>query len=272
MATTRMSAGPRVPAMVLLLVLTTLIALGGCATRVKVTGSDPQLARSLRESPLISIGGVTVAPTVNGILSPDDARDAAHAVQRAFLSTRPEIEIWPLDAVRPRLGAAALARLVHEYGLLGHLRPDDLTPLADNLNGCRLLAMVRLTADEVHSKTMHTEAPAPLPGSSAHAETGGPVTPTVSTERKVTVTLEIFDVATGRSVWRAQAHARDHERYRYEDRLRSDPVGYVQQRLATSQSPVHLDRRGAYLKLPDLVELIEQAVSAAAQRLPAIVR
>lgn len=242
---------------------------GGCATKVKVVAADPALAGQLGATPIVAVGPVTVAPAVGAMLAPADAADAATALQRALLAARPDLEVWPLAAVEERCAAGELERLAGEYGRLGRLRADQLAPLAEALAGCRLLALARVIEDDVRSITQRLDTPEPAARPIESGEPGGFANLSVSTERRVTVALEIFDLVAGRSLWRAEAQARERERYRYEDRLRRDPTGYVQQRLAASDSPVLLDRRGEYLQLPDLIALMQQALTAMAERLPA---
>lgn len=254
---------------VIAVILTAALALGGCATRVKVAASDPALAAGLAAVPVIAVGGVAVAPQVGGVLADDDAEAAAAAFHRAFLDARPDLEVWPLPRVQALAGRESLTDLMAEYGRLGRLRPDQLRPLAEPLGACRLLAVARLTADEVRSLSPQGQRPAAAAGSGAADDQGGLALTTVSTERRVTVTLEIFDLLRGSSLWQAEASARKRDRYSYEDRLRRDPGGYIQQRLAAATEPATLERRGEYLQLPDLVDLLEQALAAMMRRLPA---
>jgi hypothetical protein len=246
-----------------MMVAAALLLLGGCATRVKVLDHDPDAGRLLAASPLVAIGGVTVAPGMGGVLAPADAEDAAAALYRAFLSARPELAVWPLPRLQQPPGGDVLAVLAEEYGRLGRLRPDQVRALGDLLAGCRFLALGRLVDDDVRSRIASAEAPPPATGSG----TDGSLATTVSTERRTTVTLELFDLATGGSLWLGRAEARDRQRYRYEDRLQRDPVGYLQQHLESAAEPPVLQRRGEYLELPDLVVLMEQAFAAVLERL-----
>jgi hypothetical protein len=238
------------------------LGLGGCATRVQVAAQDPELAGLLAERPLIALGGVTVAPMVGGILAPADERDAADAMHRAFLTGRPDLVPWPPAVVADQLGEERWRDLRGEYGHLGRLRPDQLVPLLDWLVDCRFLAIARLTDDAIRSRTLDPAGPAD------EDEHRSPWWMSVNTERSVTVTLELFDLTLGRSVWQAEARARDAMRYEYEDRLRRDPNRYLQERLAAADGPDVLDRRGEFLRLPDLVDLIEQALGGLVVRLP----
>lgn len=247
-----------------MIVAALLLLLGGCATRVEVLDRDPDAGRLLGASPLVAVGGVTVAPAVGGVLALDDAEDAATALYRAFLSARPELAVWPRPRLRQPPGGAVLEVLLEEYGRLGRLRPDQVRPLGDLLAGCRFLALGRLVDDDVQSRAAAAESPPPA----FESGTDGSLATTVSTERRTTVTLELFDLATGGSLWLGRAEARDRQRYRYEDRLQRDPVAYLQQRLESAEGPVLLQRRGEYLELPDLVALMEQAFTAVLERLP----
>lgn len=239
----------------------------GCATRVKVQQADPALARLLAEQPLVALGGVAVAPTLGATFAPQDAQDAEDALLRAFLAGRPELVAWPAGVVADRVGHDVLQALADEYGRVGRLRPDQMVGLQGSLAGGRLLALARLTNDQLRSRTVGQDGFDPARTSSAD-DHRSPWAMSVTTERTATVTLELFDLATGRSVWCGEATARDQERYQYEDPLQRDPDRYLQESLAATGEPAHLDRRGTYLKLPDLVALIEQALLGLVQRLP----
>jgi hypothetical protein len=241
----------------------------GCSTRVKVLQNDPALAEQLAAEPVIAIAGVTVCPTVGGILAPDDALAAAVAMQRAFSDIRPDLVTWLPTAFQIDRYQDHLAKLMHEYGKLGRLRPDQVAAPAASPGDHDMLVLARLVQDDIRSLSSQPQAPPPAAGSAASDETDLSWTTTVSTERRITITMEIFDARTGDSLWKAKSEARARETYHYEDRLHTDPEGYLKERLAAAPSPIYLQRRGEYLKLPDLVDLIGQAVSVMVQRLPA---
>lgn len=242
--------------------LVACLVLAGCATRVRVADEDPDLATALSARPMIALGGVTVAPVVGATLAPADDQDAAGAMHRAFLTGRPDLVPWSTTVVAEQLGAERWQDLRAEYGRLGRLRSDQLQSLLDWLEDCRFLAVARLLDDTIRSRTLDPVGPV------ADDDHRSPWLMSVSTERSVTVSLEIFDLTRGRSVWKAEARARDAVRYQYEDRLRRDPDRYLQERLAASDGPDYLDRRGEFLRLPDLVDLIEQALAGLIVRLP----
>lgn len=248
-----------------LVLLVSLALLAGCSTRVKVINTDPEFARRLAAADIVALGGVTVAPMIGAELAPADAFAAAEALFRAFLSGRPDLAAWPAPTVGEKLGDDVLSVLLAEYGRLGRLRVDQLLPLAEPLHGCRFLALARLTDDAIRSQVLDQDGFDPNRPTAEHPR---PLTQSVTTERAVTVTLEIFDLASGRSVWQGEARARERERYRYQDRLQREPSAYLQERLAAADSPRYLPRQGEFLQMPDLIDLLEQALSGLVQRLP----
>lgn len=242
--------------------------LAGCATKVELVATDPGFSARLAGAPLVALGGVSIAPMVAAKLTDADASDADEALYRAFLKQGRGLQIWPRGVVDGRLEPGALAALVDEYGRLGRLRPDQVVPLGPSFDDCRFFALARLTYDRTR-----TLAPERDTGDSdSHAdgvpERGDNWNRSVLTQREIGVTLEVFDVETGASVWRADATSREQQRYEYENPLANGGTDYVRDRLQDSSKEDTLAREGTYLRSPDVVVLMEQAFGELARRLP----
>jgi hypothetical protein len=251
------------------MILTLLaLALAGCATRVKMADKDldPRFTADFATTMGVALAGVTVAPPVGAILAPADAADAEEALYRAFLGGRPDLQTWSVPTVTDLAGQETIAALQDQYGRFGRLRADHLQPLATALEGNRYLAVARLLADEISSSSLKTDPQDPEARIEGRAEHENVWETTVTTERAVTVSLEIFDLARGLSVWRAEARSRGRMRYEYE--APSTGAADLQERLASAAEVRYLEREGGALKVPDLVQLMETALGELVGRLP----
>jgi len=244
------------------------IASVGCANRVKLAETDAAFAARLASAGSLALGGVTVATALDAEFAPEDAPDADDALYRAFLTARPDLVVWPAPAVGRRAGADTLAAVVAEFASYGRLRPDQVTPLAGALAECRFLVIARLSEDAISSNAQRQDLADPEARAEGLPEHRISLPPTVLTERAITVALAIFDLADGSTVWQGESRSRDRARYEYRDELGSEGTAYLQERLAAAGGPRRLSRRGDFLKAPDLIDLIEQALTALVKRLP----
>jgi hypothetical protein len=252
-----------------LVVAAGVLGAGGCATRVQTATTDPALGEALDGGARVAIGPVTVAPTLGATLAPADSADALAACYRAFLTARPDLTIWPADAVAGQADPAALAAVAASHARLGRPDPAAVRTLADDLPGSRFLALVRLEDDEVRSNAVRQDMQDPEARAAGVPEHGSGWSQTVLVERELTVGLTLVDLQTGEVAFAATAEARDRQRYAYESPLGEDPAATVQERLADAGQPRYLSRRGEALQTPDLVALVEQALEGLVARLPA---
>ena len=244
-----------------------LLASTGCATRVHDAGGDADLDARLVAGTAVAAVAVATGPDAGGRFSPDDARDAADALYGALLAGRPDLTVWHPSVVADLAGTDTLASLVTQYGRLGRWRPESVQGLAGALDGCAFLAVGRLTGDRLGSNAVRRDAMNPEARAEGQPEHDSAWAATVNVQRDVQVTLELFDLATGRSVWRAEASSRAKSLYEYDASGIAD-VADMQQRLEQADGPAYLSRGGESLKAPDLVDLLRQALTEAAGRLP----
>jgi len=244
------------------------LVVAGCATRVTLSEVDPTFARELSASPHLALGGMVAGASLEARLAPDDAEAADDALYRAFITQRPDLKVWPRPAIDGRLEPGQLDSLRHDYATVGRLRPEQLQAAAPGLGDVRFLALVRLDADQVR-----TVAPVEgvrgrdVPGAEGVPEDGERWGTPVSTERRVALTLQVFDLVDGTMVWEAAAESRARQRYAYRDALSEDAT-YVRDRLRDDAGPSELSREGVYLQTPDLIELLDSALASAVSRLP----
>lgn len=241
----------------------------GCATKVKLADTDPGFAAALSADPNLALGGVVVSEQVLGELAPDDAVMADEVVFRAFLQHRPDLTVWPREAVDGRLEPDQLEAVRGQATAAGPLPVEAVRAMGEVLQGSRYFVMTRITADQVRTVT---EGPTQdrdgfRPGAEGVPEDGGAWSNPVITERRLELSVDIYDLRDGRSVWQAEASSRARQHYEYEDALRDDAT-YVKDRLAAEDDEPTLSRTGVYLKTPDLMDLLEQALTKVVQQLP----
>ena len=252
-----------------LTILIALLAVAACSTKVRDVEAAPDFDAQLAATPVVGIGDVTVAVTMDAVLAPPDSLDAVEVLYRSFLTSPGRLDIWHPTTISDLAGAESLHTLALEYARYGRLRPDQVQPLAAPLSGCRFLAFGRLTDDQIESNTQHSDALNPQDRVEGTPERYSSWAAVVSVERKITVTLEIFDLTSGESVWRGEAEAKDRQLYEYEDTSVRTSNEYLQERLATDDAPAYLSRGGDALKAPDLIDLMQTAFTKLVGRLPA---
>jgi len=240
----------------------------GCASKVRRTETDQAFPHDFARVGRVALGGVVPATTLDAVFAPDDAQDADDALYRAFLAARPDLVIWSAPATSERAGADTLGTVATEYARYGRLRADQLAPLRVPLAENRFLVLARLTSDAISSHSVNQDQADPEARAEGLPEHSSAWPSTVTTERTVEVSLDVFDLATGGHAWHGEVRTRDRERYEYRDELEQDGAAYLQERLAAADAPHLLARRGDYLKAPDLVDLIEQALTELVGRLP----
>ena len=250
--------------------LASLLLTAGCSTRVHDVATDPAFTAAIAENPALALGGVVTGPTLEMRLAADDAEDADAALYRAFLTKRPDLTVITTAAVDGRLDRDHLAGLREEYARLGRLRRDQLATVAEVLPEVRFLVLARLTSDRTRTITPEDRGIDPdRAGAEGVPEDTEDWSSLVLTEREIGVTLQFFDVRTGRIAWEAEATTRERQHYAYEDVLAEDAVSYVRDRLADREDVPTVPRDGVFLRVPDLVEMLETALVELVDRLPA---
>jgi len=246
--------------------ISTMLLAAGCSTKVKLADQDPAFADAMMSAQEIALGGVTAAPTV-GVFDPVDLADAEDALFGAFMSLRGNLEIWPQGRTADQLGSETLADLAGQYTATGRLNFQELQKLEPVLAPCRYLAFSRLTDDEIASDTQTSglmDQEARAAGVPEHGDTGSSL---VSTTRRIRVTLEIYDLTTGFSVWNAEASTKGRESYEYEAPAASADA--IQKNLADTSDDLVIQRHGGALRGADLIKLMATAFGELVQRLPA---
>ncbi len=248
---------------------TLILVLGmiaGCSVHVHAPPASEALVAALDRGSVVAFAGVTTDPAV-GVFTPPDAIAADDAALGGIASAYPTLTVWATPAVADVLGDPQLAALRDEYGRLGGLAIARVRALAAGLPGASLLALARLEADDVHTDTVVQDQANPEARVSGQPEHSTPWAMTMSTERKIRVAMEIFDLQTGASLWRGQADVRDRIRYEYKPPS-IDPQAIARRSAAASDSAIV--RTGEFLKRPDIVPMIGNACHDLTTRLPGV--
>jgi len=249
----------------LIMIMTTLLLVAGCSTKVKLADEDPAFADAMMSAQELALGGVMAAPDL-GVFDPVDQADADDALFGAFLRQGGDLEVWPRGRVADQLSEEVLAGLVGQYTATGRFNYLEVQKLEPSLAPCRYLAFARLTEDVISSDTNTGELrdqEARAAGVPEHGDTWNSM---VTTTRKIKVTLEIFDLTTGFSVWSAEARTSDRQSYDYE--APAAGADMIQERLADTSDDQVIQRHGGALRGADLIGLMAKAFGELVQRLP----
>ncbi len=247
------------------MIIATLLLVAGCSTKVKLADQDPAFADAMMSAQEMALGGVTAAPDV-GVFDPVDLADAEDALFGAFMSKRGHLEVWPQRRTADQLGDEVLADLVRKYKATGRLNYTELQKLEPTMASCRYLVFARLTEDDIASDTTTGELrdqEARAAGVPEHGDTWNSM---VTTTRRIKVTLDVFDLTTGFSVWNAEASTKGRESYEYEAPAASADA--IQKSLANSSAIPVIQRHGGALRGADLIKLMTTAFGELVQRLP----
>ncbi len=199
----------------LLLILSTIA--GGCAGNVRTVHHSADFYRADLTAGRLAVGGCVLSSVLAGDARRQvpDGLPAGDVLAQAdawspvlyghLLAAGPDVPVWPWAAVRGACPDSLLEDVLRALARGSVLRPAQLTPLHQGLEGVAYLAVARITGDET---TLHEGVGAAVDnqrvrdGRDLH---GSPGDAGLKTRRKVTVTLEVYDLAAGRVVWTTTA-------------------------------------------------------------------
>ena len=116
----------------------------------------------------------------------------AEALYRKIVDCRGEFEVVSAGTVRHRLGAEAYADMLEEYRLAAELSAERLVALRDIESIARYLVLARIEGNEVAHNTSSVDGHGGDDGYRIHS---------ISTSRVATVSMRIYDLSTGMSIW-----------------------------------------------------------------------
>lgn len=206
-----------------------LLTGAGCAGKVETVHTAADFDPTALEEGIVALGGFVVATRVTAApdqempvgMEPDDhlaQSDAwTPALYGAFLGGAPQVRVWPWPQLSGRVDPALLAHAHAAVARGGVLHEDLLRGVARQLPEVRYLAMARLDRNEVdlhHS----TEQAARTSWERDEMEGGAQARDrSVTTRRRVAVTLDLYDLYAGRSVWTTTVTREAKELYNYQE-------------------------------------------------------
>ncbi|MFO7608083.1 MAG: hypothetical protein R6X35_02620 [Candidatus Krumholzibacteriia bacterium] len=249
------------------------VGLAACAGRVETVHTSPGFARADLATGRLGVGGVVLAsrltldpalaaPTgvpVGDVLAQADA--LAGSLYGPLLAAGPGVPVWPWPAVREAGGDSLLAGILDAFARGGVLRPAQLAPLAAALGEVRYLALARVEKDEItldQSAEAAIEKQRARDGRDVHA---GSLDTALKTRRKLTVTLDVYDLAAGRSVWTATAERHRDQFYDFTGSAAGEPPSVV----PTGEPVITAD--GRPLPTADFTDVLDDACKVLARRL-----
>lgn len=250
-----------------------LLTVGACAGKVETTHESPDFSRADLAAGRLAVGGVVLSTQ----LLADPTQDAPDGVPAddllaqadawspllygQLLAAGPDVPTWPWSALRDACPDSVLADALATIARGGVLKPVQLEPVAKTLSAVRYLALARVEANET---SLHQGSVAAVEnqrvkdGRDPHGST---LDRSLTTRREVTVTLDLYDLKAGRSVWTTTATRRRDMLYNYadaEDNLRPPLVGEGQPVITATGRP---------MPTADFTEVLGDACAALAQRL-----
>ena len=254
-----------------LILMTCLLALAGCATKVKNVQPAQDFQPSvLAEGPVV-LGGFVAADRLGNEYPEDEGAPPKYDVLAqtdawspllfgGFLQEAPELSVWPWPALQGATDDTLMVPALETLARSGLLNADHFEVILDALPGARFLALVRMDGNEVslHEHGLSVTAnQRDHDGRDLHANDRGN---TITTRRRVTVTLEIYDLRAERSLWAAT--------------VRHDAKELYNPAEAEPTRPDSLQAGDPYIRVagtphqgPPLPDVLEAACAAAVRRM-----
>ncbi len=179
-----------------------------------------------------------------------------------LLVGRSGLNVWSWSALRDNIPADAIAEVHQAYAVGGVMPQVYLKALAGDLPDITYLVLARLDRNEI---SIWELAPANLDNGLGADAGDAPVLPrsllqSVKTRRKITVTMDVYDLRTGLSVWTGSV-----------DRTKTELVGPDSVNMkedvvvtpATEEgAPPEIRMKGPSVEMPGLNDLLAEASAA----------
>jgi hypothetical protein len=209
----------------------------GCAGKVETIHTAADFDPAALETGIVALGGFVVAtrlatdpaqepPTGVAVDDPLAQSDAwSPLLYGRFLTDAPRVRTWPWSQVSGRVEPAHLAEAHAMIARGGVLRRDQLDELAAELPEVRYLAFARLDRNEVELQPS-TEQAARTSWEREELENDTQIRDrSLTARRTVAVTLDLYDLRTGRSVWTTTASVEAGELYNFEEAQATEATG-----------------------------------------------
>jgi hypothetical protein len=184
-----------------------VVAVFACKTRIIGLKHDPSFAYERIVRSRMAVAGVVSASGSYWIQK--NNQKYSQMLSEQFLQERPKYRIQGSSIVRTSLGDEAYKELVTEYGRTQIVAPDAMNTLTAKQPQLKYLVLARVnynqvsrnkTLEDIYEKNEENESDS---STSETQDKGEVVGHTVhkEAERKMSVTLNIYDLAAGKSVW-----------------------------------------------------------------------
>jgi len=160
--------------------------------------------------------------------------------------------------VQTTVDSVQLSEVYRSFSRGGMLPPDQVKGLAQSLPDIRYLVLARIDANTVE---FCENTPVPLEdqmaqdGRDVHANSQGRA---IRSQRKATVTMEIYSLEDGTAVWSGQVERKDTDLYANE--VSTTPDGFQVQKKEGELPEIEVD--GSQLRAPGLDGILSAACEA----------
>ena len=257
----------------LIFLLPCLLLVAACTTKVSNVQTARDFDPAVLDEGVMAVGGFVAstrlladyptekdAPPAGDLLAQSDAW--APLLYAAFLAEVPQLTVWPWPTVQGVLTDSTLVDDLAIFARGGLLRPAQLEPMARALPGVRYLALARLDGNEI---SLHEPAGSVTrnqrdhDGRDLHTNEG---VVSLTTRRRVTVTLDLYDLQTGRSLWAATVRHDAKELYNPDE---AQPAA----RDTVQAGDPYIRVEGTPQQAPSFAAVLEAACAAAVKRMQA---
>lgn len=214
-----------------------LLLAAGCAGKVETIHTDAAFSPADLQEEIVVLGGFVASSR----LASDPAQEMPSGLAAAdyfaqseawspllygqFLAGAPTVQVWPWDQLVGRVDSLTVAAAHATVARGGMLQQAQLAQLAAGLPEARYLAVARLDRNEVslHNSTEQAARTSwERDGVDGEREA---LDRSVTTRRRIAVTLDLYDLREGRSVWTATANREAKELYNYAEPEQEEATG-----------------------------------------------
>ena len=179
-----------------------------------------------------------------------------------LLAGREGLDVWAWSALRDNIPADAIAAVQTAYARGSVLPPEMFMPVARDLPEVTYLVLARIESNDIE---IGANTPTALGNQLAnesrdpHAETDM-MARSIKTRRTVGVSMDVYDLRTGRSVWRGSVTREKTELYSASDQ---DIGAELVVTPATEEGAApEIEVKGASLAMPELSDVLDEACAA----------
>jgi hypothetical protein len=170
------------------------------AKAIRQAGRGASAARLIGRD-AVAVGGVVLAADIKPWLFPADETDLATQLQLLLQQALPKAKVVPCAVVSDQADPARLAEALADYARAGQLAAPAVRQFGVSLQAARRLLLMRLSDDGLWYAAPNFRLARSPNGSVATVPLGLPAGQPVSAQRKVTGTLDLLDLDSGRCLW-----------------------------------------------------------------------